>query len=58
MSLLALLLSTTVTLAAALPTATINGDLYAATPSGYVLAHCVHEVPSGAPLSTLLLLGF
>lgn len=31
-----------------LPTATIGGDTYAATPSGWVLAHCVHEVPSNA----------
>jgi hypothetical protein len=31
-----------------LPTRTIGGDLYSATPAGWVLSHCVHEVPHGA----------
>lgn len=46
--LLPLLAGAALASAFALPTATINGDLYTATPAGYVLSHCVHEVPSGA----------
>ncbi len=34
-----------VTVDTSLPRATINSDEYTATPNGWVLSHCVYEVP-------------
>lgn len=37
-----------VTVDTSLPRVSINGEEYTSTPNGYILSHCVYEIPHGA----------
>ena len=37
-----------VTVDSSLPRVSINGEEYTSTPNGYILSHCVYEIPHGA----------
>jgi len=46
-----LLAAGTATAAIDIPTQTFDGDVYAATPAGWVLSHCITDLPEGATVS-------